>query len=169
MWMRLLTGRHVLIPGDGATLGMVGHVEDEARAMRLMMLNPKTYGQIYNVTGKDFFTDDGYVDTLAEVAGVEAKKVYVPAEMMDEIAPAGAIEQGAGPLIQRLAPYIHGWKAPVIFSTKKLQDDLDFEQLYTFRSGEAQTYEWFQQQDLVHKLNFDFSAEDRLLARLGME
>ena len=177
MWARLLQGREILVPGDGTTLGMVGHVEDQARAMRLMMQNPKTFGQIYNVTGKDYFTDEAYVDTLAEIAGVSARKVFVPAAMMDEYAPDAALDHvrlGLGPdksgnafygrpFIQRLAPFIHGWKAPVVFSTKKLQDHLNYEQLYTFKSGEAQTYEWFEREGLADKLQFDFSTEDALL------
>lgn len=180
MWVRLLRGREVLIPGDGTTLGMVGHVDDQARAMRLMMQNPKTFGQIYNVTGKDYFTDEAYVDTLAEIAGVQARKVFVPALMMDQYAPDAILDRsrlGLGPdasgnlsndrpFIQRLAPFIHGWKAPVVFSTKKLQDDLRYEQLYTFKSGEAQTYEWFAREGLADKLENDFSAEDALLARI---
>lgn len=183
MWVRLLRGREILIPGDGTTLGMVGHVEDEARALRLMMQNPKTFGQIYNVTGKDYFTDEAYVDTLAEIAGVQARKVFVPAHIMDEYAPNAVIDRarlGLGPdesgnpsndrpIIQRLAPFIHGWKAPVLFSTKKLQDDLNYEQLYTFKSGETQTYEWFEREGLADKLEYDFSAEDALLALIKRE
>ncbi|WP_437631153.1 SDR family oxidoreductase [Sorangium sp. So ce854] len=177
MWVRLLRGREILIPGDGTTLGMVGHVEDQARAMRLMMQNPRTFGQIYNVTGKDYFTDDAYVDTLAELAGVEARKVFVPGPIMDKVAPDAVIDAGrlglrpggsgspcnGRPFIQRLAPHIHGWKAPVVFSTRKLQDDLGYEQLYTFTSGMAQTYEWFEREGLADKLRYDFSAEDALL------
>jgi len=165
MWVRLLRGRPILVPGDGTTVGMVGHVEDQARALCMMMLNPRAFGQIYNITGKDYFTDDGYVDTLAAIAGVEPQKVYVPHQIMDEVAPQGAVG-GRYPLIQRLAPYIHGWKAPVVLSTQKLRDHLGFEQHYTFRSGMAQTYEWFQQERLLERLDFDFSAEGALLARI---
>ena len=55
-----------LCPGRGTTLSQVGHVDDEARAMRMMALNPRTYGEIYNITGKDYFSDEGYVDTCAK-------------------------------------------------------------------------------------------------------
>lgn len=174
MWVRLLRGREILIPGDGTTLGMVGHVEDEARALRRMMLDPRTFGQIYNVTGKDYFTDEGYVDTLAEIAGVKANKVFVPPHIMDEYAPGGVLDgarlgfpqapSSGRSVIPRLAPHIHGWRASVLVSTKKLQDDLSYGQLHTFRSGEAQTYEWFQREGLLDRLQFDFSCEDALLS-----
>jgi nucleoside-diphosphate-sugar epimerase len=58
----------------------VGFVEDEARALRTMMGNPRTFGRRYNLTGGDLFSDEGYVDTFASVVGVEPEKVFVPAE-----------------------------------------------------------------------------------------
>ena len=78
-------GRPVLIPGDGTTMGQIGHVDDEAKALRMAMLNPNTFGKRYNVTGKDYYTDEGYVDTFAKVVGVEPEKVFIPAQMMDDI------------------------------------------------------------------------------------
>ena len=44
----------------------------------MMMLNPLTFGKRYNLTGADYFSDEGYVDTIAEVIGVEPHKVSVP-------------------------------------------------------------------------------------------
>ena len=49
MFMRILKGRKVMIPGDGTTLGQVGHVDDQARALRLLMANPKALGRRYNI------------------------------------------------------------------------------------------------------------------------
>ncbi len=42
MFVRLFRSSPVLIPGDGTTLGQIGHVYDEARALRLMMQNTKS-------------------------------------------------------------------------------------------------------------------------------
>ena len=83
MILRLLRGRPVLIPGDGTTVGQVGHVDDQARALRLMMLKPQTFGKRYNLTGGTYQSDVGYVDTFAEVLGTEVEKVFIPAPMMD--------------------------------------------------------------------------------------
>ena len=116
MFMRLLLGRKVLVPGRGTTLSQIGHVDDEARAMRLMALNPRTYGEIYNVTGKDYFSDEGYVDTCANAVGVQADKLFVPAEVMDELS-----GDHRRPLIQRLAPYIHRWDESTVFGMSKLR------------------------------------------------
>ena len=162
MFVRLLQGRKVLVPGRGTTLSQIGHVDDEARAMRMMALNPRTYGEIYNVTGKDYFSDEGYVDTTARAVGVEADKLFVPAEVMDEIS---AIQRR--PLIQRLAPYIHRWDESTVFGMSKLRNHIGYEPEYTFESAVEQTYEWFTSQGLDKQREYDFSSEDELIARLS--
>ena len=51
MFMRLKAGRRIMLPGDGQTVGQVGHVYDEARALRAMMQKTATFGRRYNLTG----------------------------------------------------------------------------------------------------------------------
>ncbi len=162
MFMRLLLGRKILIPGRGTTLSQIGHVDDEARAMRMMALNPRTYGEIYNVTGKDYFSDEGYVDTCARAVGVEADKLFVPAAVMDEIS-----ADARRPLIQRLAPYIHRWDESTVFGMSKLRNHIGYEPEYTFESAVEQTYEWFMARGLDKERDYDFSGEDELIARLS--
>jgi nucleoside-diphosphate-sugar epimerase len=162
MFVRLLNARKILIPGRGTTLGQIGHVDDEARALRMMALNPRTYGETYNVTGKDYFSDEGYVDTCARAVGVEPQKVFVPAEIMDESSLATR-----RPLIQRLAPYIHRWDESTVFGMEKLRDHLGYEPFYTFETAVQQTYEWFMSQGLDKQREYDFSEEDELIKRVG--
>ena len=100
MFMRLRQGRRVLIPGDGTTVGQVGHVHDEARALCAMMLNPRTFGRRYNLTGADCYTDEGYVDTFADVLDVSPEKVFIPVELMEELW-AGKIELSGGPRLRQ--------------------------------------------------------------------
>ena len=162
MFTRLLAGRRILIPGRGTTLGQVGHVDDQARALRMMALNPRTYGEIYNVTGKDYFTEEGYVDTCAKAVGVEPDKVFIPAAIMDQASP-----EVRRPLIQKLAPYIHRWDESTVFSIRKLCDHLAYEPSYTFEAAVRQTYEWFMLQGLDKQREYDFSDEDQLIERVG--
>ena len=162
MFVRLLNGRKILIPGRGTTLSQIGHVDDEARALRMMALNPRTYGQIYNVTGKDYFSDEGYVDTCARAVGVEPQKLFVPAEIMDEVA-----SKMQRPLIQRLAPYIHRWDESTLFSIQKLYDHLGYEPFYTFETAVQETYEWFMSRGLDSQREYDFAEEDELIDRIG--
>ena len=85
MFARILQGRPVLVPGDGQTIAQVGHVDDQARALRMMMQKSATFGRRYNLTGSDCFTANGYVDECARAIGMDASKVYIPAPLMDDV------------------------------------------------------------------------------------
>lgn len=167
MFKRLLLGRPILVPGDGTTVGMIGHVEDEARALRMMMGNPVTFGKRYNLTGTDCYTDDGYIDTFAEVVGVEARRIHVPPSVMDELwAGDPQTVNRAAHLVQRVAPHIHHWNASVFFSVDRLRQDIGWEPEYRFAAAVQQTYEWFRREGLDESSEFDFGFEDELVARL---
>ena len=188
MFMCVLKGRKVLVPGDGTTLNMVGHVDDQARAMRMMAQNPKTFGRRYNLTGNDSYSDNGYVDTIAAVIGVSPEKIYMPSEMMDDLW-AGKIEivgkartgdntaraemdrRSAqlfrlGSLMPRLAPNLHHWNRSVLFSIDRLKQDTGWAPEYTFTSAVEHTWNWFQSEGLDKTRDFDFDFEDDLLKRL---
>ncbi|MFP6640053.1 MAG: NAD-dependent epimerase/dehydratase family protein [Myxococcota bacterium] len=191
MFMRLLSGRRVMIPGAGQTVGQVGYVRDEARALRAMMQKPATFGRRYNMTGGDCFTDEGYVNTFAQVMGLEegsVEKVSIPAEVMDDIY-AGRISLSDESLqvnvdvrsrsdprnealfqinriIQRIAPHIHDWNRSVHFSIERLKEDTGWRPEYTFRGAVEETWEWMQSTGRHKSLAFDFDFEDRLLERI---
>ncbi|HEY2302621.1 MAG TPA: NAD-dependent epimerase/dehydratase family protein [Acidimicrobiales bacterium] len=188
MMARLLAGRPVLIPGDGTTLGQVGYVDDQARALRMMMGRSSTFGRRYNLTGNQYFSDHGYVDTLAAVVGVDARKVSIPAGLMDQLwdhhavlsegaTPAGADMAASGSrtgdrvirqryvlsgLIPRIAPNLHRWNRSVLFSTERLRQDVGWVPEVNFRTMAENTYEWFCRQPAAHRTRFDFSWEDDL-------
>jgi nucleoside-diphosphate-sugar epimerase len=187
MFVRLLTGRPILIPGDGTTVAQIGYVEDQARALRMLMGKPATFGRRYNLTGADAFTAEGYVDTFARVLGVDANKVFIPAELMDDLfdgrvaarlVPVKAkvdIRSTERPdelqrnrfllsmLVQRIAPHLHRWNASVVFGVDRLREDVGFEPEVRFPAAVAQTFEWFQAERVAEKQSFDFSFEDELL------
>ncbi|MBW2382555.1 MAG: NAD-dependent epimerase/dehydratase family protein [Deltaproteobacteria bacterium] len=188
MFIRLLRGRSVLVPGDGTTLGQVGHVYDEARALRAMMQKSATFGRRYNLTGADCFSDDGYVDTFAEVMGVSVEKVYMPPELMDDIY-AGRVELKGGPvkvridtrgdpdtrgqalfqinrIIQRIAPHLHHWNRSVFFSIDRLKADTGWAPELTFRDAVEQTWDWMRSTGRDESLDFEFDFEDRLIERI---
>src|ERR1700761_6527987 len=148
----MLLGRPILVPGDGTTLSQTGYVDDGACALRMLMLRTRTFGKRYNLTGRDHWSDEGYVDTFAEVVGVKPRKVFVPPALMDDIY-SGAYDTGgaraylagvassgdaAAPtmeppgsrfltvtgLIQRLAPNLHHWNESTYFSIDRLWEDI---------------------------------------------
>ncbi|MAI78074.1 MAG: hypothetical protein CL917_03970 [Deltaproteobacteria bacterium] len=191
MFMRLLAGRKVMIPDAGQTVGQVGYVRDEARALRAMIQKPSTFGRRYNLTGADCFTDSGYVDTFAEVMGINPEsihKVSIPARFMDKIY-AGQISladqamqvnadvrsQGdpreqalfqINRIIQRIAPNIHHWNRNVYFSIDRLKEDTGWLPEYTFRGAVEETWEWMQSSGRTKNLKFDFDFEDRLVTEI---
>jgi nucleoside-diphosphate-sugar epimerase len=187
MFVRLLTGRPILIPGDGTTIAQVGYVDDQARALRMLMGKSATFGRRYNLTGADFFTAEGYVDTFAQVVGTPASKLFIPAPLMDDlfdgrvaarpVAVAAKIDTRASErpdelarnrfllsmLVQRIAPHIHRWNANVIFGVERLREDVGFVPEVRFPGAVAETFEWFQRERVAEQTSFDFSFEDELV------
>jgi nucleoside-diphosphate-sugar epimerase len=187
MFARLLQGRPILIPGDGSTLAQIGHVDDQARALRMLGGKSIAFGRRYNLTGSDYFSADGYVDTFAAVVGVKPDKVYVPATLMDDLYAGRAwLARGQSNvkvdirskeqtnqlvnqrfqltmLVQRLAPHIHHWNKSVVFGIDRLRDDVGWRPELSFPAAVEDTYAWFRRQRLHETLAFDWSWEDQLL------
>jgi nucleoside-diphosphate-sugar epimerase len=187
MFVRLARGRPVLIPGDGTTRGQIGHVDDQACALRMMAGKSVTFGRRYNLTGRDVYADEGYVDTFARVVGVEPEKLFIPAAWMDDLyagrralsgRPVQVNADGARPsergaalfgvqrILQRLAPNLHHWNRSVFFSIDRLRRDVGWEPVYTFPAAVAQTWEWMQREGLDRTRDFDFGFEDEMIAEL---
>jgi nucleoside-diphosphate-sugar epimerase len=191
MFLRIASGRPVLIPGDGTTVQQVGHVYDEARALRTMMLQPATFGRRYNLTGGDCYSDEGYVDTFAAVVGAKPEKVFVPSETMDDlysgridirgksIAPTVDTRTTANErnqrdarlfqlqrVMQRIAPNIHGWNNSVWFSIDQLKRDTGWAPEFSFEAAVEQTWKWMRESGLSESRSFDFDFEDDLIARI---
>jgi nucleoside-diphosphate-sugar epimerase len=187
MFARLLHGRPILIPGDGTTLAQIGHVEDQARALRMLGGKNATLGKRYNLTGADAFSANGYVDTFAAVAGVTPNKVHVSPALMDDLyAGRASLARGQANakvdirsttqtsqlinqrfqltmLVQRIAPHIHHWNRSVVFGIDRLREDVGWRPEFTFPSAVEHTYAWFRQQRLHETLKFDWGWEDQLL------
>ena len=190
MFARLLQGRPILIPGDGTTIAQVGFVDDQARAMRMLMGVPETFGRRYNLTGGDYFSAEGYVDLFAATLGVEAHKVFLPAPLMDDVFTGRqaiqpvAIQSRADTrtraapnpralnqflcsmLVQRIAPHIHHWNRNVVFAIDRLREDVGWTPEVAFPEAVSRTWEWYKGEGLDRSQEFDFSFEDALLERV---
>lgn len=189
MFARLLAGRPVLIPGDGTTMGQIGHVEDSAAAMVAMLGKPVTFGKRYNLVSDDYYTDEGYVDTFADVVGVEPRKVFVPHALMDDLwsgrvkldipniqatidtRTSDADKQmmalfNLTKIIQRSGFHIHPWNANVIYSIERIKQDTGWRPRYSFRGAVQHTFDWYKAQGLDKTQSFDFDFEDQLLAMI---
>lgn len=187
MFQRMLRDRPILIPGNGRTLQQIGHADDQARALRMMLGKPITFGERYNLTGNDYFSQEGYVDTFAGLLGKEVEKTFVPAAMMDDLW-SGKLEvtlpktQSKADirsnrnisqvelnrfmltmLVQQIAPNIHRWDRSVLFSVDKLRRDVGWEPELTFPAAVERTWRWYQSEGLPETQEFDFAFEDELI------
>jgi len=186
MFQRLLRGRPILIPGNGRMLQQIGHADDQARALRMMLCNPKTYGQRYNLTGGDYFTQEGYVDTFARILARPAEKVFISPALMNDLW-EGRVEIEMPPtqskvdirgkdkasrvmlsrfmltmLVQQIAPNIHYWDRSAIYSVDKLKRHTGWEPELDFPRSVERTWRWYQAEGLDKSQEFDFGFEDEL-------
>jgi nucleoside-diphosphate-sugar epimerase len=195
MFVRLLSGRPILIPGDGTALGQVGYVEDHAEALCKMMGRPETFGQRYNLTGAEFFSDEGYVDVFAEVTGKEADKRFIPPDLMDQLWD-GEVEASPGPrgaahidirssepkrvattaalqrwqlatLIEKAQPNLHRWNQNLVLSIDKVARDVGWRPRTSFRLAVERTFDWFKEEQAGRQAPFDFTFEDAVVELVG--
>ncbi len=160
MFKRLLDGRPILIPGDGTTLSHLSYVHDQAKALVTMMLNPRTFGQAYNMASTEYISDEGYVDTLADIAGVEPDKLLLGAALTDE-----AYATMPYPIMQRHGVRLVDWRENSLFSTRKFEAHVGYAQEHSFRAGMTETFEWCLREGVLDKIEIDFSHEDRLIEK----
>jgi nucleoside-diphosphate-sugar epimerase len=160
MFRRLREKRPILVPGDGATLSHLSYVFDQAAAACAMMLNPRTFGQAYNMASREYYSDDIYVDVLAEIAGVTPEKVHMSPELTDE-----AYRTIPYPVMQRHGVGLVNWRENSVFSTRKLEEHVGYAQEHTFRAGMAETFEWYMRERIGERAAPDFSHEDAIIAK----
>lgn len=84
---RMVRGEEIPVHGDGTTPWTLTHAEDFAQGLVGLLGNPRTLGEVVNITGEDVYTWDQIYTILAEALGVEAKLVHVASEMFPVVAP----------------------------------------------------------------------------------
>ena len=150
-FVRILKGRKVIIPGDGLNLMTLGHVDDLAAAFAAVPGRKQAQGQAYTITGPEAVTANHYIRTLGEIAGREAETYHMDRDAFNALG-------------LRLFPYM--WMQSNVFTLEKAKRDLDWEPRYHFREGMETAYHWFQEEGLIER-EWDFSAEDKILAEAG--
>jgi len=146
---RIELGRKVIVPGDGFALLQFGHVDDLADAFVLAAGKEQAFGQVYNITGAEAVTINGYIRIIGNVMGKEPEILYLsPADVRK--------------LEKPIFPY--AWRRSLFFSIDKAREQLGFWPKYDIEAGLAQTYKWYQTQD-PETMGFDFSYEDEVISR----
>jgi nucleoside-diphosphate-sugar epimerase len=84
---RIARGAEIPVHGDGTSLWTLTHAEDFAQGLVGLLGNPRTIGEVFNITGEDVYTWDQIYTIVAEALGVEAKLVHVASELFPVVAP----------------------------------------------------------------------------------
>jgi nucleoside-diphosphate-sugar epimerase len=84
---RIARGAEIPVHGDGTSLWTLTHAEDFAQGLVGLLGNPRSIGEVFNITGEDVYTWDQIYTILADALGVEAKLVHVASELFPVVAP----------------------------------------------------------------------------------
>jgi nucleoside-diphosphate-sugar epimerase len=148
---RILSGRPVLVPGNGGWLRQFGHVEDLADSFTAALGNPKAFGRAYNVTGEEVITQVGFVELIAELLERQVELQHFDPAILKRF-------EKPGPVFgQNLVYDCHA-----VYTTSRLRAELGVRPRYTLASGLEQTFEWYLKEGLDRR-PVDFSFEDQLL------
>ena len=66
-------GAEIPVHGDGTSLWTLTHAEDFAQGLVGLLGNPRTIGEVFNITGEDVYTWDQIYTIVADAVGVELK------------------------------------------------------------------------------------------------
>ena len=136
---RLLQGRKILIPGSGSTIMHFTYVDDLARAYLSVVGKGQALGQVYNIAGAEAITIKGYIDTIAQIVGTQAQKIYLEPQEVRKL---------------QHSIFSFSWEKNSIFSIQKAKDHFGFWPEYDLKSGLENTYQWWSNERGLEKIQF---------------
>jgi nucleoside-diphosphate-sugar epimerase len=158
---RLLTGKRILLHGDGTSLWTVTDHRDFAVGIAGLLGNPAAIGEAFHITGDDVLTWNQIHGYVADAIGISRDRLaelttYIPTDVLVRF-DADAFE---GPLL--------GDKTNAgIFDTSKLRALVpDFATNHHFKDSVHESVAWFQADESRRGLDADANALwDGVLAR----
>ncbi|MEP7764834.1 SDR family oxidoreductase [Sanguibacter sp. 25GB23B1] len=128
---RMRQGKEVVVHGDGTSLWTLTHHDDFARGFVPLLGHPRAVGDTFHITSDDAPTWNQITLALAGAAGVDARIVHVPSDVIAAADP----EWGAGLL---------GDKAhSMVFDNSKLRSIVpEFRATIPFEQGAREIVEW---------------------------
>jgi nucleoside-diphosphate-sugar epimerase len=118
---RMRRGAPILVHGDGTSPWTLTHHTDFARAFVGLIDNPRAIGDSFHITSDDSPTWNEIAASLADAAGVEARIVHVPSDVVAAADPnwgAGLLGDKAHALVfdnSKIKSMVPGWHAKVPF------------------------------------------------------
>jgi nucleoside-diphosphate-sugar epimerase len=128
---RMRQGKEIVVHGDGTSLWTLTHHTDFARGFVPLLGHSRTIGDAFHITSDDVLTWNQIAEFLAAAAGVEARVVHVPSDVIAAADP----QWGAGLL---------GDKAhSMIFDNAKLRSVVpDYNATVPFEQGAREIVAW---------------------------
>lgn len=119
---RMRAGKKVVVHGDGASLWVLTHHRDFARAFVPLLGNPRAIGESYHITSDELLTWNQIYTILGHAAGVEPRLVHVPSECIAAHRPEwgdGLLGDKAHSVIfdnTKIKRAVPGWAATIPFA-----------------------------------------------------
>jgi len=85
---RMLHGKEVIVHGDGTSLWTLTHHTDFAKGLVGLLANPHAIGDAFQITSDEWLTWNQIFQIVAQAAGVEARIVHVPSDLIAAYDPA---------------------------------------------------------------------------------
>jgi nucleoside-diphosphate-sugar epimerase len=118
---RMLSGKPVIVHGDGTSLWTLTHHQDFARAFVPLLGHPRTLGEAIHITSDDVLTWNQLTETMAATLGVTARVVHVPSDAIAAADPewgAGLLGDKAHSMVfdnTKVRALVPGWRAVIPF------------------------------------------------------
>jgi nucleoside-diphosphate-sugar epimerase len=145
---RLITGRPIIVHGDGTSLWVMTHAEDFAHGFLGLLGNSNALGQAFHITSDEVLTWNQIYQTIAEALGVKPNIVHIPSDFIAKTAP-------------QLAGNLFGDKMwSTVFDNKKIKTFVPgFQATIPFRDGTRRTAEWFAADEKRRRIDNAVNAE----------
>jgi nucleoside-diphosphate-sugar epimerase len=150
---RMRQGKEIVVHGDGTSLWTLTHHTDFARGFVPLLGHPGTIGEAFHITSDEVLTWNQIAEALAAAAGVEARIVHVPSDVIAAADP----RWGAGLL---------GDKAhSMVFDNTKLRSVVpDYVATVPFHLGAREIVAWYDEDPSRQQVDPDLDAVmDRLV------
>lgn len=82
---RMLTGKPVIVHGDGTSLWTLTHNSDFARGFIGLMANAHAIGEVFQITSDESLTWNQIYQCIADTLGVPYKPYYVASDFLDAV------------------------------------------------------------------------------------
>lgn len=167
---RLLTGRPLIVPGDGTVLTQFGYVDDLAAMMLAVPGNRRAIGEAYNFAGEYAVTTDYYMRTISDVVGERfgselrsgARRWPEP-----EVIYYDPVAIGLEPAeLRQVYPY--RWREHVVRDMSKAQVELGYREGVDLAEGLRRALVWYLAGGRKEcGFSPSFELEDRILNTVG--